>query len=475
MCKKKPLVLPVETPLGYYLYDANRNETIFTGKELFHYVQDVLDDSSNLSTASNEVVQQYLDLQRCGYLLPRNIEIIEHPLTKLIPVYLERSVSKLALQVTQQCNMRCKYCVYSDSGNFQQRCHSTKKMSFQTAKKAIDFYRQHSMDAEEALIGFYGGEPLLAFQLIKESVLYAEEVFAGKQLEFFMTTNATLLTEEVIDFILAHNFRLAFSIDGPKLDNDRNRVLANGQGTYDLVIKNLHTLYNRDPLHLGNSSISMVVDSEQTYDNLLSFLEMPIFTNVDFTYSAIEKDGETQDFPPKFMEKYKYDWFITLSKAMRGGKVDNLNQFMKYGLRAYTAGRNKMHSNFLQKIGAPNGPCLPGKMRLLVSCDEKLYACEKVNENSTMQIGTLDNGFDYAKIAQHLNVGRLDPEKCKNCWAIQLCNICSKSADNGKALDPTLRNKACKDAKAAAYSIILEAITRHETQLNAHITSELEV
>ena len=103
-------------------------------------------------------------------------------------------------------------------------------MSLETAKKAILFYREHSRDKDRAIIGFYGGEPLLAFPLIVESVKYAEEIFAGVDISFNITTNATLLTDEIIDFLLDHHFKLTFSLDGPNEVQDKNRIFANGSG-----------------------------------------------------------------------------------------------------------------------------------------------------------------------------------------------------------------------------------------------------
>lgn len=117
---------------------------------------------------------------------------------------------------------------------------------------------------EKPFIGFYGGEPLLAFSLIRKIVEYAETVFLGKEIKFFITTNATLLTEEISKFLLDHNFRVTFSIDGPKKVHDQNRIFPDGRGTFDKVMENTTMMCDMDKQNLSNESIK--VDS--LYDDV---------------------------------------------------------------------------------------------------------------------------------------------------------------------------------------------------------------
>ena len=86
-------------------------------------------------------------------------------------------------------------------------------MSVETAIAAIKFFYDHSLNSDSVTIGFYGGEPLLEYELIKQCVAYAEEIFAGKKLSFNMTSNATLLTEESVLFLAAHDFNLTISLE----------------------------------------------------------------------------------------------------------------------------------------------------------------------------------------------------------------------------------------------------------------------
>lgn len=88
------------------------------------------------------------------------------------------------IQLTQQCNFRCDYCVYAVRDFEQQRTHAAKRISEPTARKAIDFLAEHSGERTDVCVGFYGGEPLLEFQLLKRLVVYAEERLAGKKTRY---------------------------------------------------------------------------------------------------------------------------------------------------------------------------------------------------------------------------------------------------------------------------------------------------
>lgn len=179
----KPFVLLVKTALGCYFYEVNRNEIVAVNSELYKYIEAVQKSSvPDEVSVSKEVFAQYRTLQECGYLSSNHIENIIHPATTNVRSFLNRGVQKLTLQVTQRCNLRCKYCIYSEKSNLEQRSHSSLSMSLDTAKRAIDFYYEHSIDCEQIVVGFYGGEPLLAFPLIKDIVKVCRRGFSGQRI-----------------------------------------------------------------------------------------------------------------------------------------------------------------------------------------------------------------------------------------------------------------------------------------------------
>ena len=154
---------------------------------------------------------------------------------------MDNDLSQLILQVTQQCNLRCAYCAYS--GIYEgHRVHQNKRMSFELAKRGIDFFIKHSREKDSIDIGFYGGEPLLEFDLLKKCTEYARGLVEGKELTFGLTTNGTLLKDEIAEYLVENDFRIGISLDGPKREHDINRRFANGKGSFDTIIQNVKRL-----------------------------------------------------------------------------------------------------------------------------------------------------------------------------------------------------------------------------------------
>ena len=118
-------------------------------------------------------------------------------------------MEQLVLQVTKDCNLRCTYCIYS--GRFRTRTHSREYMTEEVALRAVDYFFQRSWNTERVTIGFYGGEPLLNYRLIKQIISYVESHYAEKRTVFSMTTNLTKLSEAVARYVIDHEVRLHVS------------------------------------------------------------------------------------------------------------------------------------------------------------------------------------------------------------------------------------------------------------------------
>lgn len=417
----KPLILLYKTPFGHYFYETNRNEIVFVNEKLYVYIKDILSEDESLKMdVSEKTKEEYLELQECGYLSPPCVKNIKHPLTGQLEKLLTRKVDKITLQVTQNCNLRCSYCIYSENSNLGQRSHSKNSMSLEMAKKALDFYKSHSIDSDMASISFYGGEPLLEFVRIKEIVSYAEEIFDGKEILFGITTNATLLNEEVIDFLIEHNFNITISIDGPKEVQNKNRKFKNGQGSFDIVLSNVSMIFNKNPALMKSITISMVIDPNQDYSEIVTLFNIPEFKDVSLTYTMVEKDAE-QLFPSRdYLIKYHYDLFLAYMEYFRNDGKEYPSKLVERDMEAFKSGIRRFKTNMLSSVDAPGGPCVPGKVRLFINSFGELYPCERVNENCCMKIGTLDNGFDYEQINSVLNIGQLTEDRCKHWHAFYL-------------------------------------------------------
>ena len=154
-----------------YMFDANANSFIRLSDSLYSELDEYKRSEYRVVTPAIE------KLKERGYLKDRADFEMVHPMDSTLEYALERCIGTVALQVTQSCNLRCKYCIYSENSSIHQRTHSSKRMDWETVKKGIDFLWEHSIDSPKFNIGFYGGEPLLEYPLIKQAVAYAKELF----------------------------------------------------------------------------------------------------------------------------------------------------------------------------------------------------------------------------------------------------------------------------------------------------------
>lgn len=271
MIEHIPYIHLIEIYKENYLYDVNTNGIVHISDEMSAFFNKLL---SNTSITKEQIINEYNTLsEECqsdiellmqrGFLCDKNKSVIfRHPETDRLEEFYKTNLNMMTLQVTQNCNLRCKYCVYS--GSYINRTHMNKRMSVETAIEAVKFFYDHSLNSDSVTIGFYGGEPLLEYELIKQCVKYAEEIFAGKKLSFNMTSNATLLTEDSIKFLAEHGFNLTISLDGPANIQNKNRIFASSnKGTYETVMERLELVKKVCPDFIKNISFNAVIDLKQ--------------------------------------------------------------------------------------------------------------------------------------------------------------------------------------------------------------------
>ncbi len=462
--RQKPLVLPIRTALGTYFYETNRNEIVVVNEQLFECIEQVCTHDSDEILVADEIEQQYDELQSNGYLSPGCVEDILHPATAQLANLLDRGISMLSLQITQQCNLRCKYCIYSEDKNLSQRSHSSNVMTIDVAKKAILFYRQHSIDVGKPVICFYGGEPLLAFPTIVKAVEYAEDVFEGRDISYNITTNGTLLSDEIIDFLLDHDFKITFSLDGPKAVHDRNRVFQNGSGSYDQVISNILKIHSKAPEAMEKMNISMVIQPDQDYRELISIFNEPALKDISVIPAVVEENSISKQLSSDYISDFSYESFLSLVEYFRDKKICHSNPLQTSYINGFKQNIDKVKPTYLGSISAPGGPCIPGKLRMFIDCFGNIFPCERVDESADMKIGTIEQGFDIDRVDKIMNVARLTPDLCKKCWAFPFCGICAKASSEEGKLSASRRAISCKDARYNAYSIIMGKILIYENQ-----------
>jgi len=444
----------MKTPLNNYAYDVNTNAFIELSNETYTYLQTLLECGNSDLPASEEVGHSLDHLRSQGFFSTKRPKKIEHGQSSLMEYQLHKNINQMTLQITQECNFRCSYCSYGAKEFQYQRDHSSKKMSLETAFRAIDFFVAHSTNQSDATVGFYGGEPLLEYEKIKTIIEYAEKKLFGKNLSFPITTNASLLTIEMARYFSEHNVSLTISLDGTPEIHDRSRKFAaTGGGTFAAIKKNLDQIKNELPEFYEKFLFNIVVDPRYSCNNLHTlFNEDDTFKDSQILSTLIE------DF--FFIEKaipsnayiredniHRFKAYLSLFGRYPTDKVSRVAE------NSVFAGYSQLENNLsvaieLPDTMAPGGPCIPGGKRLFVSVNGTLYPCERVSETSdAVAIGNLSSGFDMENAIKVLNVGKLTEEDCKGCWAIRHCTICVKQCDNNGELCAELKRSQCEQIR----------------------------
>lgn len=474
----KPFIHLFRSLNEHYLFDVNTSTILKIPENVYDCLCEVNKGSisDNNKPVDSDVANQISSLTTSGFLSTQRVSEMVHPADQLLPYYYENKLRMITLQVTQVCNLRCDYCVYS--GNYVNRGHASKRMDIETAQKAVDFLINRSADSPVVSIGFYGGEPLLEFDLIRKVVEYAIGEYNGKEIAFNITTNGTLLNEKVVEFFLKHDIRITVSLDGPKQIHDKNRRFAvNNCGSFDVVMEKLEMIKNKYPDYLPNIGFNVVLDPENDFSCASEF-----FTNYNTIKDSLINSSEVNEVYTKkdinisnsYVEKRNYEMFKFLL-----WKINKLDRKHVSNLITQYEARLKVNiSDMLkQKLkmsteGHHGGPCIPGVQRMFVNYKGDLYPCERVSETSElMRIGNLEEGFNLEKIKRILNIGKITEENCKNCWAFNFCQLCAAFADNLTDFSANQKLSYCATMKNAVEEMFKDYCFLRENGCDFDVTA----
>ncbi len=440
-----PFVHFLETHNDIYLFDVNTNMISKVNERIYKYFS----GQGKKEDLESEDLLIINNMKNMGMLCANQIERIEHPMSNLIEDILENSLNRLTIQVTQNCNFRCEYCVYS--GSYHNRVHNNKRMDWDTAKCALDFLEQHSRNAPEINVSFYGGEPLLEMDLIRHCVDYSHKIFNRKKVSFNLTTNASLLTDEVIKYFEKEKFLVTISLDGPQEIHDKNRTFADGKrGTYVTVIDRIKRIKEIAPDFCANVTINAVLDDENNFSLINQYFAnepviKDIYVSTNYVNDTNRKEKIEQSNQANYIEICN-EKFIALMYLMKRVSRDSVSKLVVREVADIneTVGKRKISRKVTPSITHPGGPCLPGVQRPFVNAYGKLYPCERVNETcEEMCIGNIYDGFNLESVKRLLNIGKITEESCKKCWAFNFCTQCGVTADNGKKMVPEQRLEKC--------------------------------
>lgn len=442
-----PFIVLFKTYKKQYVYDVNTNTILQISSLLWKELKAKQEDESYQYTLAAE--KEFHELKKRGFLLENRWKTVRHPATDVLPYQLNNALSSVVLQVTQICNLNCSYCPFA-RGNYYSRKHSQKQMSFEIAKKAIDFMVDNAINSNTLAVGFYGGEPLINFELVKSVVEYISLHYPHKKFSYFMTTNATLLDEKKIDFLSKHEFSITISLDGPREIHDRNRQSFSKESSFDKIMKALKLIKEKFPEFHKNIIFNCVIDPNASFDCFHSFFTsyedindyMCRFSNIS-TANLKSDDVTVSD---DYLTRYNFEIFKSI--LSRIGKIEKdavspiVSSYMTDLLEVML---EKRHYGRLGDVGHPGGPCIPGGRKIFVNVDGDIFPCEKINELSeNMKIGNVYSGFSMDKCLNLLNIATLTEAECKQCWASRLCYLCCLFCEKNGELSRSQRLSNCK-------------------------------
>ncbi|MDE6026100.1 MAG: thioether cross-link-forming SCIFF peptide maturase [Lachnospiraceae bacterium] len=363
-----------------------------------------------MSTYSNEDIHEaYEDitaLKERGQLFTEDVYkdvIIDFKKRKTV-------VKALCLHIAHDCNLSCKYC-FADEGSYNGKPKAL--MSAEVGKRALDFLVENSGNRVNLEVDFFGGEPLMNFEVIKEIVEYGRSIekAAGKNFRFTLTTNGILLNDEITEFCNREISNVVLSLDGRKCVNDNMRPSVNGKGSYDIIVPKFQrfveqrgdrSYYVRGTFTRNN--LDFVEDFKAMAD--LGFKEIsiePVVASEESDYSIREEDIETICAEYDKLAAY----LIELAKK---GKPITFFHYM---------------------LDLNGGPCVykrlsgcgSGTEYLAVTPDGDLYPCHQFVSYDDYKMGNVFDGIEKTDIVDEFKLCNVyAKEKCRDCFARFYCS-----------------------------------------------------
>jgi uncharacterized protein len=484
---RQPFVLKFKTDQHNYIYDVNLNQVVAVEPLVYELVheygvlsqQQMVEQYQHLYSRA-EIENAYRAIDRFhethGFFSSPRLKRIQfpHDAQSLRESY-EDSLTNMTLGVTEQCNLRCGYCGYS--GLYPElRQHSPNHMSFDTARKALDFLKTRSRASEMIYIGFYGGEPLVESLLIKKCITYAEDIFDRKLVSFRITTNGTLLSGDICEFLVAHDVTITVSLDGPKELHDRYRRDIAGRGTFDRVYQNLVALRQAHPeFYRNNIEFNCVMAPPYDYEETDRFIEnSPLFESNVVRCLYVEPYGTTfyDQFTPAQLSG---DGFERLYKkwlqnpVFYGSVEDKASKIVRSmrlnGLTAHIQGLIPVNELFATHY--PSGLCVPGTKRCFVDYGGRIFVCEKVPTTTDLAcLGTVDQGIDPEKVMTMIESCIAASKGCDSCVACRSCKLCFIHGISLSKYDAVQKRRLCEQQTNLLRDMFVKTMEIYE--INPH-------
>lgn len=312
----------------------------------------------------------------------------------------------ITLHVAHACNLKCAYC-FAHGGDYGGQ---PRLMRAEVARQAVRWVMQEAKSFQQCRIGFFGGEPLLNFELIREIIPFAREHASrlGIGVSFGIATNGTVMSPEMLEFLIHEEVQIQVSVDGNKTDHDRIRIHNDGSDTYDVVARNVMELTDRSPdsvsvratmtsYNLDRQSIANAVDKFGACQVEIA----PVVAAPHKPYALREEHLAAIKQELKELSRFETDRILKGSEE-RGFFDDYMDRLMT-------------------RAKACHG-CQGGKTFLAVDVDGDIYFCSSLADRPEFKMGDVFSGLDLAVQDAFDKSYHVDARSdCRRCWAKNLC------------------------------------------------------
>lgn len=320
-----------------------------------------------------------------------------------------QEIKAICLHVAHDCNLRCEYC-FASAGDYQ---GSREMMSLETGKKALRFLCEQSGTRRQLEVDFFGGEPLMNWEVVKQLVAYGRELEPqyNKKFRFTMTTNGVLLNEEIEEFLNREMHNVVLSIDGRKETNDRVRKTLNNQSSYDVIVPKFQRFVQ------GRGDKQYYVRGTFTAHELDFSSDLFHLRDLGFKELSMEPVVAKPDQRYALTDEHLPELFSTYERlADEMAKQYNTPDAFRF---------------FHFEIDLQGGPCAVKKASgcgagieyLAITPKGELYPCHQFVGDEDFLLGNLDDGLTNLERRQrfdHLSV--FDKPACRDCWSKYYCS-----------------------------------------------------
>lgn len=448
-----------------YLYDTTTNRLVRSPDAVAVVIDDYLARGARfvrekhggvLEPEALEHALRFLESarERHGMLQPffhkEHGEILKAP---ALEAAIENGLTELVLGVTEQCNLRCRYCIFG--GHYRGvRSHRDRHLSWDVASRAIDWFLSRVSAARPPQVSFYGGEPLLKWDTVRRCIERVRASTRGNEALLHVATNLTLLDEPKLAFLVAHRVSLGVSLDGPQAVHDAHRVTADGRGTHATVVGWLARLRDRHPEYFRKHVLlTVTLDRSMDVLEVFDFLAGEDLEGARVQINAVqERDSDRQ----------------RLSEAERARHLERLDALTQRYLEA-SARREPFRRDLfwglfrgVVTVGAhrciglapaethPNGTCTPGVRRVFVDAGGDFFPCEKLHARDAV-IGHVETGFEVSRVRALLaRMVEFCDDACQECWAYRLCSHCLVQFESAGRLMAEQKRLQCENERKRA-------------------------